>query len=378
MALQEEPRQDNQSLTDVAFYPSEGCLTKMLYRAGYGYVYRLVALPDHNDFKDTPTHRRRRTVLFASLVPVVTAEVTPLAEPPSPEDLWAKPTPAPPLAKRASEFLKKPRNQKLQSFYHRWHLLFPKIAIPIRLSFGAWWLLRDDDLARSIRQDNFEPTEMAFVSRFLRPGMTVLDIGAHHGIYSLLASRRVGPNGRVVAFEPSPRERSALRRHLRLNRARNVQVEALAVGESSTQAELFVADLRNDGCNSLRPPGVATERVPVRVVRLDDWLPEHKLPPVDFVKLDVEGGELAVLQGASASFQSGFRPIILAEVQDVRTQPWGYSAREILRFLERYSYRWFSLNKDGSFRAVEPNRVTFEDNLVACPEERVEFLLHNG
>ena len=238
--------------------------------------------------------------------------------------------------------------------------------------------MRDDGIGRLIRQGNFESAEIAFVSRFLRPGMTVLDIGAHHGMYSLLASRCVGPAGRVVAFEPSPRERNALRRHLKLNRARNVDVEGLAVGDSATEAELFVAELRNDGCNSLRPPGVPAERIPVRVVRLDDWLPQHKLPSVDLVKLDVEGGELAALQGASQSFQAGFRPIILAEVQDVRTEPWGYPAREIVRFLEHYSYRWFSLSKNGSVFPLEANRVTFEDNLIACPEERLEALHGNG
>jgi FkbM family methyltransferase len=378
MALQEEPRHDNQSLTDVAFYPSEGCLTKMLYRAGYGYVYRLVALPDHDDFRDTPTRRRRRTVLFASLTPVNSAEIMPLVEPSSQDDLWAKPAPAAPLTKRASAFLKKPRSQKLESFYLRWNRYFPRIPIPIQLPFGAWWLLRDDGVGRSIRQGTYEPAEMAFVSRFLRPGMTVLDIGAHHGMYSLLASRRVGPTGRVVAFEPSPRERQALRRHLQLNRAGNVDVEEFAVGDSAAEAELFVAELRNDGCNSLRPPVVAAESIPVHVVKLDDWLPQCKLPPVDFVKMDVEGGELAALQGASASFQAGFRPVILAEVQDVRTEPWGYPAREIIRFLERYSYRWFSLKEDGSVRPLEAHRITFEDNLIACPEERLEALRGNG
>jgi hypothetical protein len=54
--------------------------------------------------------------------------------------------------------------------------------------------------------DEFETAETGFVQKLLRPGITVLDVGAHHGLYTLLASRRVGRNGRVIAFEASPRE----------------------------------------------------------------------------------------------------------------------------------------------------------------------------
>jgi FkbM family methyltransferase len=65
------------------------------------------------------------------------------------------------------------------------------------------------------------------VERFLKPNMTVLDIGTHHGFYSLLASYKVGATGQVIAFEPSPRERRRLLWHLRLNRKKNVLVELL-------------------------------------------------------------------------------------------------------------------------------------------------------
>src|SRR5882762_3453651 len=70
MLLREEPRQGDQSLTDVACYPSEGSLVKMLYRAGFSAVYRVTPLPDYDDFRDTPEHARRRTVLLASVAAI--------------------------------------------------------------------------------------------------------------------------------------------------------------------------------------------------------------------------------------------------------------------------------------------------------------------
>src|SRR6266404_4612000 len=71
----------------------------------------------------------------------------------------------------------------------------------IKLPFGARWLLEGSALDQSLQAGEFETSEMRFVERFLKDGMTVLDIGAHHGLYTLLASRLVGENGKVIAFE---------------------------------------------------------------------------------------------------------------------------------------------------------------------------------
>src|SRR6266404_4577737 len=65
MLLREESSLEDQSLWTLAFYATEGCLVKMLYRAGLAAVYRVAALPDHDDFRETSKHARRRTILFA-------------------------------------------------------------------------------------------------------------------------------------------------------------------------------------------------------------------------------------------------------------------------------------------------------------------------
>src|SRR6266481_6347719 len=87
--------------------------------------------------------------------------------------------------------------------------------------------------------------------RFLRPGMVVLDIGAHNGFYTMLAARRVGNSGQVIAFEPSPREHKRLFRHLKMNRLlANVVVCRLALDHSKGEDTLFVVEGRDIGCNS--------------------------------------------------------------------------------------------------------------------------------
>jgi FkbM family methyltransferase len=219
--------------------------------------------------------------------------------------------------------------------------------------------------------------EMRFVERLLRPGMTVIDAGAHHGLYTLLASKRVGGNGKVMAIEPSPRERERLEKHLRLNRCSNTELVTCALGEDPEESDLYLMEGDQDWCNSLRPPAVdgPVRRVRVTVRRLDDVLAGSGVSNVDFMKLDVEGAELSVLRGAMKLLEGESRPAILAEVQDARTEAWGYAAREILQFLVRMDYRWFVIAAKGALLPISCEQECYDANLVALPVERSDEFL---
>ncbi len=383
MLLREEPSLEDQSLTDVAFYPSEGCFVRMLYRAGFAGVYRVRALPDHDDFRDTPEHTRRRTVLFASVEKVTSPELVALDEPGDADDPWSKlsiqTSPALRGLQRLRRFASRPISQKIQSVALRVRRIFPNAPVPFRLPFGAWFLAGNSQVDEALRNGGFESAELLFVQRYLEPGMIVLDIGAHHGVYTLLASKQVGPAGRVVSFEPSPRERGQLRRNVRLNLCSNVRIERYALGSARSQVDLYLVGGGEDGCNSLRPPAVQSETrtVPVEVFTLDEIASKLGLTKVDFVKLDVEGAELDVLKGAIGLLQTTARPVLLVEVYDIRTKPWGYQAREIVQFLDRLRYRWFQLLGSGSLRLVSSNLAVYDANLVALPTERMDEILNS-
>jgi FkbM family methyltransferase len=378
LLLREEPHQDDQSLTDVACYPSEGSLVKMLYRAGFGRVYRVIPLPDHEDFRETAEHARRRTVLLASIAPIDIAGFRWIPEPHEAEDPWAKkPAPTGTLAQRIGRFLASPTRRKYITLANRARRIFPEMPIPLRLPFGAWWLAEKSALDHELIYNEFERMETEFVKRLLRRDMTVVDAGAHHGLYALLASKRVGWDGRVIAVEPSPRECARLEKHLRLNRCSNTELVPCALGEDPGETDLYLVDGFQDWCNSLRPPAVdepvRTVRVSVR--RLDDVLAELGVRKVDFIKLDVEGAELSVLYGAMKLLQRESRPAILAEVQDTRTRPWGYAAREIIQFLIRMDYRWFAIAAKGALLPISCDQESYDANLVALPVERTEEFL---
>jgi len=250
--------------------------------------------------------------------------------------------------------------------------------VPVRLPFRIWWLARQDHVSKPILSGTFENSECSFVRRFLQPGMTVLDIGAHHGFYTLLAAKRLGPTGTVIAFEPSARERRVLRIHCTLNLCRNVRILPLALGAENGSSDLYVVEKWAAGCNSLRLPTADVQanatREQVRVARLDDQLALLNIGHVDFMKLDVEGGELAVLQGAQQLLARRPRPVILAEVQDVRTQPWGYRAQKIIDYLRERGYQWFHISPEGLLEELDVSGNTYYENFVACPEERAASL----
>ena len=291
---------------------------------------------------------------------------------PQTRDLWTKNGAGWRFPGRLRRFLRKPLKEKYLTLALRAQRSFPNMPLPLRLGYGAWWLAENSALDEKLLHEGFEAAELKIVETLLRPGMTVVDAGAHHGFYTVLASKRVGRSGRVIAFEPSPRECTRLLRHIRLNRCKNVVVKSCALGEQDDETDLFIVEGREDWCNSLRPPAVnaniATQRVAVR--RADDILLALRIGHVDFFKVDVEGAELSLLRGASRILRD-WRPIILAEVQDVRTARWGYAAQEILEFLRGHSYRWFQITARGKLQPVPTDLVHYDANLMALPEERL-------
>ena len=142
----------------------------------------------------------------------------------------------------------------------------------------------------------YEFEKQRLISSMVKPGTVFYDVGANVGFYSLLAAGLVGPQGRVFAFEPLPRNVMYLRRHLTLNRVFNVEILELAVGERTGSAS-FTPD--PSGCmGRLSDTGC----LPVTVASLDDLLEQGRLAPPHSIKMDIEGAELLALRGAQSLY----------------------------------------------------------------------------
>lgn len=131
----------------------------------------------------------------------------------------------------------------------------------------------------------------AFLSR-LSPGMTVWDIGANVGLYSVPSARAVGAGGSVYAFEPVGRNVEYLRRHAELNRLSNLRIVHAAVGERTRMVRM------TPGASASEASVTADGPWEVPAVSLDEWRSDSGSPLPSLVKIDVEGAEVDVLVGA--------------------------------------------------------------------------------
>ena len=195
----------------------------------------------------------------------------------------------------------------------------------------------------------YEFEKQRLISSMVKPGTVFYDVGANVGFYSLLAAGLVGPQGRVFAFEPLPRNVTYLRRHLTLNRASNVEILELAVGERTGSAS-FTPD--PSGCmGRLSDTGC----LPVTVASLDDLLEQGRLMPPHSIKMDIEGAELLALRGAQKCIQR-HRPIIFLAThgRDIHAA--------CCRLLECWEYKcteFGAVTEDGLGEVVAQSRKAF-------------------
>ena len=145
------------------------------------------------------------------------------------------------------------------------------------------------------RHLSWNPEEYAAFKAAVRPGVTVLDVGANIGAYTLLFATWAGPSGRVVAFEPSPHSAEGLREHLRLNGVAD-RVEIVQAAVSNAEGTAWFDCSGPSGANALISEARGGGAITVNTTTLDAYCESRGLRP-SVIKVDVEGAELDVLRG---------------------------------------------------------------------------------
>jgi FkbM family methyltransferase len=191
---------------------------------------------------------------------------------------------------------------------------------------------------RSFLYGTWEPKVTRAVTATAKPGMTVIDIGAHVGYYSLLFAKCVGPSGRVFSFEPLPENFALLRKNIQLNELQNVQTFPQAVFSSTKEVSITVPDESPNSGDGSVVYNRGIKRVRVPTITLDSFCTAAGIQP-NILKIDVEGAEYEVLMGAREIIAQ-FRPELLIELHhfsgDFSAHPvpdllagWGYRVRWI-------------------------------------------------
>jgi FkbM family methyltransferase len=208
---------------------------------------------------------------------------------------------------------------------------YPILRGPLR---GHWFILgaaAGDGGGASIHLGCLEPEQTRCALEVLRPGDVFFDVGANVGYYSMLAAMAVGAAGRVVAFEPVPRNVSFLDAHLRLNRIENVTILPYACSDRSSLST-FNAGL-NSAMGSLAGPWSEPTTFPspkdslVLATTLDDVAQALGIRP-HVLKIDVEGAEAAVLRGAYRLLSESRAHVLLSVHSDaLRSECLGWLSR---------------------------------------------------
>jgi FkbM family methyltransferase len=174
-------------------------------------------------------------------------------------------------------------------------------SIELRAGIGKGLKLGLAEALRGgFRHGDYETPVQETLKEHLRSGAVVADVGANVGFFTLIAARLVGPEGHVYAIEPVPTNARALRRNIERNGLPNCTVIEAGAGRETGRAKLLLA--RHPGGATLSerdtPPDLSGE-LEIEMIRLDDLLQSTHGQRLAFVKIDVEGFEVEVLEGMS-------------------------------------------------------------------------------
>ena len=174
---------------------------------------------------------------------------------------------------------------------------------------------REDLGLVALMSGGFERSEIEAAVRHARPGSVAIDVGANVGIFTIPLARAVGPDGRVLAFEPAPANVTRLVQNVALNGLENVDVHAVAVADRPGEVTLRLGvDPAFHSTTTVAEARAAGTTLTVRSETLDAVWAEAGAPAVSIVKVDTEGGELATLRGAERLFDR-CRPTLLVEAK---------------------------------------------------------------
>ena len=206
------------------------------------------------------------------------------------------------------------------------------------------------DLSKHMQSELFffgayEKAELKLWMNMARGASTIFDVGANVGLYSLLAAS-TNPNATIHAFEPTPTLSRAIDKNIQANNLQNIVVNRMAVGNVNGSVFLNFcsgADGNNEGMNFVTTTKMQSDDEPTTAVTLDQYCHEHGISSIDLMKMDVEGGEYAVLLGAQELLKRKAIKYIIVELVEWAAHRSGYSTTDVKRILVENGYQIYAV-----------------------------------
>lgn len=201
-----------------------------------------------------------------------------------------------------------------------------------------------------------ERQELANLRKLIAPGMVIADIGANAGFYTLEMASMVGPEGRILAFEPDAFNSGLLQERTRRARVSNVEVMPVAIGNKSGRATLYCSAYnRADNRLHQSHQEAHVEATEVQVRSLDEILSDRGTPAIDAMKIDVQGAEEQVLRGARTTLAHGLRWIWI-EFSPSHLRGAGTEPESLLSLLSGLGMDIFEVDRGGGLRPLSDFR----------------------
>jgi len=197
-------------------------------------------------------------------------------------------------------------------------LLFLRDRQPVKVN-GHKVLLGDRQLPslafiNSFVHERYEIETCALLNSLITEGMTVFDVGAHVGHYTLLAAKRVGLTGHVYAFEPEPENYALLVKNVELNGYSNITCVNMAISDRTDLLTFYVSREGNDLHSLIDQSSLAgATRIQVPAISLDEYSASAGLQNIDLIKIDIEGAELLAVAGISRLLEQSGRLLMILE-----------------------------------------------------------------
>lgn len=217
--------------------------------------------------------------------------------------------------------------------------------------------------------------QVKLLKELLQPDHVFFDIGANIGVITLIAANRL-QEGCVHAFEPSDHHLKKLNRNIEVNNFQNVTVNPFGLSDEHAVNELYLPhekedEIRNTGratVNEIQDEDENFKKEEIETRRLDSYVQERDINRIDFVKIDVEGEELSVLEGGAETIRE-YQPKITMELNRNHLDRAGTCPQDVLDYWEDQQYSVYRIGYDGEVVPVDDADAFVEhQNLYCCPE----------
>ena len=221
---------------------------------------------------------------------------------------------------------------------------------------AEWWVVEHFNHGNC-----YEPDESHVMFRAIRPGDTVIDVGANAGFFTVLMSKLVGPEGKVYSFEPGVNTLPSLRRNIELNKLTNVTLDTQPLWCREEEVT-FHLSADTSGGNALWDPGLWIENQKTRAkphtyTMMAKTLDSLNLTDVRLIKIDTEGADQKILEGAAVLLETVKPPFILVELNPFGSQQMGTNDEEFREYMRDFGYEAFIIYHEGYLPALVPRQT---------------------